>query len=231
MKKIGILCAADTELAPFLPHIKNQTVIRKAMLTCYSGEISGLPATALYSGVCKVNAAIAAQVLIDFFEVDAIINAGTAGGMDERLQVFDTVISTRACYHDVEKEILTEFHPWMPQAYFSADSGLLDLAQKAVQGKKGIYFGAMATGETFIEGDLRREIQEKYAPLSVDMETAGVAHVCYVNQIPFLAIRTITDTATESGGEAFERNCIQASNRSKEITLELLRQIRQTSGR
>ena len=66
------------------------------MLNCYDGEICGVPVTALYSGVCKVNAAIAAQVLIDFFQVGAIINAGTAGGMDERLQVFDTVISIQA---------------------------------------------------------------------------------------------------------------------------------------
>ena len=96
MKKIGILCAGDAELEPFLPHIENGTVIRKAMLNCYDGEICGVPVTALYSGVCKVNAAIAAQVLIDFFQVGAIINAGTAGGMDERLQVFDTVISILA---------------------------------------------------------------------------------------------------------------------------------------
>ena len=184
--------------------------------------------TALYSGVCKVNAAIAAQVLIDFFQVGAIINAGTAGGMDERLQVFDTVISIQAGYHDVAKEILTEFHPWMPQPYFPADSGLLELARKAVRGKKGIYFGTMVTGEPFIEGDLRHEIQKKHMPLSVDMETASVAHVCYVNHVPFLAIRTVTDTAAQPGEETFEKNCMQASVRSKEITLDLLREIRQT---
>ena len=228
MKKIGILCAGDAELEPFLPHIENGTVIRKAMLNCYDGEICGVPVTALYSGVCKVNAAIAAQVLIDFFQVGAIINAGTAGGMDERLQVIDTVISTQAGYHDVAKEILTEFHPWMPQPYFPADSGLLELARKAVRGKKGIYFGTMVTGEPFIEGDLRHEIQKKHMPLSVDMETASVAHVCYVNHVPFLAIRTVTDTAAQPGEETFEKNCMQASVRSKEITLDLLREIRQT---
>lgn len=111
--KIGILCAGDDELAPFLPLIKGCCVTEKAMLKFYTGRINGIDVAALFSGVCKVNAAIASQLLIDLFGVDAIINAGTAGGMAPDLDVFDTVISTEACYHDVAPDILTEFHPWM----------------------------------------------------------------------------------------------------------------------
>lgn len=65
----------------------------KAMLKFYEGRINGVPAVMLYSGVCKVNAAIAAQILIDTYCVETVINAGTAGGMDERIELFDTVIS------------------------------------------------------------------------------------------------------------------------------------------
>lgn len=79
--KIGILCAGDDELAPFLPLIKGCCVTEKAMLKFYTGRINGIDVAALFSGVCKVNAAIASQLLIDLFGVDAIINAGTAGGM------------------------------------------------------------------------------------------------------------------------------------------------------
>lgn len=79
--KIGILCAGDDELAPFLPLIKGCCVTEKAMLKFYTGRIHGIDVAALFSGVCKVNAAIASQLLIDLFGVDAIINAGTAGGM------------------------------------------------------------------------------------------------------------------------------------------------------
>ncbi len=125
MKKIGILCASDTELEPFLTHIAFSQVTEKAMLKFYSqgalkngGEIS---IVAVYSGVCKVNASIAAQLLIDVFHVDCIINAGTAGGMDESVQLFDTVISDRMLYHDVAEDILTEFHPWLKANYFQSD--------------------------------------------------------------------------------------------------------------
>ena len=65
LPKIGILCAGDDELAPFLPLLDRRSVRRQAMLTIHEGWISSVPAAALYSGVCKVNAAIAAQVLID----------------------------------------------------------------------------------------------------------------------------------------------------------------------
>lgn len=117
-------------MEPFLSHIHSCTVVEKAMLKVHEGELEGIPVAAVYSGVCKVNAAIAAQVLIDCFQVEAVINAGTAGGMEESLQIFDTVVSTQALYHDVEEHILTEFHPWMQTAWFPADQELLEAAKK-----------------------------------------------------------------------------------------------------
>lgn len=111
MKRIGILCASDTELEPFFKHLQSPEIFEKAMLRFYDGHIMKIEAIALYSGVCKVNAAIAAQLLIDHFNVDGIINAGTAGGIDEKIQILDTVVSDRVAYHDVSEDILTEFHP------------------------------------------------------------------------------------------------------------------------
>lgn len=104
--RIGIICAGDEELAPFLPLINNCKITEKAMLKFYAGQIEGAEVVALFSGVCKVNAAIAAQLLIDVFCVDVIINSGTAGGIEPDLEIFDTVISTEVCYHDVAPDIL-----------------------------------------------------------------------------------------------------------------------------
>ena len=125
-KKVGIICAGDREAAPFMGHLENVQVTEKAMLKIHEGTIHGIKVAALYSGVCKVNAAIAAQVLIDCFGVDIIINAGTAGGMDERLEIFDTVISTEAAYHDVAPTILTEFHPWLESEFSRQMMGCSD---------------------------------------------------------------------------------------------------------
>ena len=226
MKQIGILCAGDTELAPFLEHMKGQQITEKAMLKFHTGTINHVNVSAVYSGVCKVNAAIAAQLLIDMFHVDLIINAGTAGGMKEGVQLFDTVISERVIYHDVADDILTDFHPWLKSNYFLADQELCAIARAYSRtSKHPVLFGTMVTGEQFIEDEKREEINRKFDPLSTDMETAGVAHVCYVNRIPFLAVRTITDTVTHQGIETFDQNCEAASEISAEIVLGILGQL------
>ena len=225
--KIGILCAGDDELAPFLPQIKEMKMTEKAMLRFYEGKLGGTDVVTLYSGVCKVNAAIATQILIDSFGVSAVINAGTAGAVDEKLHIFDTVVATDCCYHDVADDILTDFHPWMNSAFFESSPYLLEKAKLAVKKTElsHVFFGRMVTGEAFITDEGREQITRKFAPLSVDMETAAVAHVCYVNRIPFLSVRCITDTATHSGIDSFEENSAKASEIAAGLTVEIIKEL------
>lgn len=226
--RVGIICAGDREVAPFLPIIYECKTTEKAMLKFYEGTISDVEVVVLFSGVCKVNAAIATQILIDTYHVNIIINAGTAGGMNCELEIFDTVISTEVAYHDVAPNILTEFHPWLESVYFKADKELLSLTQKAV-GKidmaSKVYWGRMVTGEAFIGDEGRQKINDLFAPLTVDMETASIAHVCYVNSIPFISIRSVTDTTTHSGSGHFEENCKKASEIAMNITVALLTEL------
>lgn len=231
--KIGVLCAGDRELAPFLPHIENEIISEKAMLTVHEGTIHGMNIAALFSGICKVNAAVAAQILIDCYHVDLIINAGTCGGMDPSLDLFDTVISTESAYHDVAENILTEFHPWLKSVFIPADPNLLSHAQSAagrMQTDHKIVFGRTVTGEAFIADDGRDEINEAFRPLSVDMETAAAAHVCFVNHVPFLSVRCITDTPARRGSDEFGRNLDRAAAIAKDITLALIDEIRAKEG-
>jgi adenosylhomocysteine nucleosidase len=46
--------------------------------------------------------------------------------------------------------------------------------------------------------------------------------MCYVNNVPFIAIRSITDTEDECGVEIFENNCVSASNNSLSIVKKIL---------
>ncbi len=230
--KVGIVCAGDEEFAPFMPSIKDCKITEKAMLKFYEGKIHGVDVVALFSGVCKVNAAIASQLLIDVFGVNIIINSGTAGGMNPSLEIFDTVISTEVCYHDVAQDILTEFHPWMKSVFFQADPRLIELSKTAAHKMKPsgkVFWGRMVTGESFITDEGRQKINGEFEPLTVDMETASIAHVCYVNKIPFISIRCITDTAAHSGIDNFEENCIKASIIAKNITEALLCEINAVS--
>ena len=157
-----------------------------------------------------------------------MISAGTAGGIDPRLTVFDTVVSTETAYHDVGPDILTDFHPWLPSVWFPCGPGLLALARQAaerLEAERRVFFGRMVTGEYFVEGEARERLAAAWAPLSADMESAAAAHVCYVNRTPFLSVRTITDTRDQDGTASFEENCARAARLSAEFVREMLRLI------
>lgn len=222
--KIGIICAVEREAAPFLHLLDNPKITEKAMLKFHQGKISGKDVVLVMSGVCKVNAAIAAELLIDRFQVDAIINAGTAGAISEEPDILDTIVSTEVAYHDVAGEILIQNHPKMDSVFFKADERLISVA-KTLKTDGKLFFGTMVTGEKFIADEGRERIIRKFAPLSVDMETGAIAHVCHVNRVPFIALRTITDTAAKSGLGYFEENVEKAAAIAASLTADLIKAI------
>lgn len=223
--KIGILCADSREVTPFIPMIKGCKTTEKAMLKFHQGKIENVEAAALFAGAGKTNAALATQILIDAYDCDVIINAGTAGGMAAGIDILDTVICTESAYYDVNPATLMQCHPMLESIYFQSDDGLLEAAKKAVsQIDTGynVHFGRMATGDQFIVRDRRDAINKTLAPLSVDMETAAAAHVCYVNKVPFLAVRTVTDTERCSGESSYQENCDRASQISADIVKTII---------
>jgi len=225
--KVGIICAIAKELEPFLSHIENHREIKYGKLTFHEGTINGVDIVAVQSGICKTNAAIGTQILISNFNVDMIINSGTAGGMNKNLNLFDTVVGIESIHHDIENEMFIKFQSWTPSTSFPSNEKLIDLTREALKRTSyKAHFGRIVSGEQFITDEGRDEINESYEPLSVDMESASISQVCYVNEIPFIAIRTLTDTATHKGLGNFDQNCAVASNISKEVVLELLNEIK-----
>ena len=211
--KIGLLCAMKSELdqlAPYL-NITKQTVIARTVVL--EGDIDGLPVALAATGICKVNAGITAQLLIDKFNVTHIIMAGVAGGMDPRLGVHALAFSERLAQHDLNWQWLR--HRPMPEnGYFPGDPHLLDICKRLNAAGAFLYpafFGTMVSGEQFIAEEGRQEIIDAWHPLCVDMESAAAAHACLANDIPFLAIRAISDTA-ETGAAGFEENEISAAD-------------------
>lgn len=221
-KKIGIIAATDLELAPFLQKMTITQKIVKAKLHFQEGTYGDIPVVAVFCGVCKVNAAIAAQIMISTFEVDQIMMIGVAGAIDTSLNILDTVVSKELAYHDVANEILVRFHPWMEHPYFIADQVLVNQIILANSDDKTVLTGKIVTGEAFIDQDGRDTIIEKYNPHCVDMETAGVAHDCYVNDIPFVAIRSMSDTPHESGNDSFAKYALAAAEKSVQVLCRYL---------
>ena len=221
--KFGMVFAGDSEVAPFLEQVHVTKKSGRAMLTFYEGTVGDREFVTLYTGVGKTNAAVAAQVLIDHFGVDCMINGGTCGGIREEVEVFDTIVAEGCFYHDLEETILTEFQPWLKTPCFPADRKMLETARR-LQPQTPLHFGLLVTGDRFLENQKQREEVLKRFPaaLGADMESAAFAHVCYVNRVPFLSVRTVTDNGKQSGEAAFEENVEKASAISAGLCLELI---------
>ncbi len=219
MKKLGIICAVDTEAKPYLDAIENKKQTVKSMLTFTEGTLFGIPTVITDCGIGRVNVAAAVQQLIDVFSADTVIMSGTAGAIDKKLSIGDTVVVTQSVYHDLDIGVFGAYRPFVKDGHFSSDEALVEAFRKIRPDEvsQRISFGKIATGEVFIADDGRDVIIDRFNPLCVDMETAGAAHVCFLNSVPFVALRSITDTADDSGFDTFETNVKIASQNSFEV--------------
>lgn len=207
MSRIGILCACEKEIMPFLHNMQNTNTTEYAMHIFYSGKIKEIEVVAVFSGCGKINAAITAQQLIDRYTVDSIIFSGIAGGLKEDINIFDTVVCTASDFRDTNNEIYSDF-PVMEETIFYADEYLCEIARKAAkQTDWKIHFGLASTGDIFTDNINPDAI-------CIDMETAAAAHTCYVCKVPYIAIRSISDNNADKGQEAINRNFDRAAYQS-----------------
>lgn len=195
----------------------------KAKIVFHIGAFCGIDAILAYCGVGKVNAALCAELMIESFSPDLIISAGTAGALDPSLNVFDTIISDSVFYHDMDEGILTEYHPYLETESFPASLEFITAAEK-VMGISAwpMVIGRIVSGDSFIPAERKAVIREESGAIAVDMESAAIAHVSYANSVPFVAVRTITDTSCE-GAEDFDQNVVIASERSADIVVGIFR--------
>ena len=100
-----------------------------------------------------------------------------------------------------------------------------EAAEETPQPLRPVRFGRMVTGEAFLSGPGTEAVRSAFHPLCADMESAAVAHVCHANGIPFLSIRTITDSADRSAAACFEENCRRASEIAAQVTHALLKRL------
>jgi len=153
--------------------------------------------------------------MIDQYSVDTILLSGIAGGLKTSTKIFDTVVCIASEFRDTDIDIYSDF-PVLESPVFQADSHLIDLAQQAAKAADWpVHFGLTTTGDIFTD---------RISPnaLCIDMETAAVAHVCYMNRVPFLAIRTISDNTADNGQDVIERNFDRAAYRSYRFVMKIL---------
>ena len=180
--KIGIIVAMDKELQQLRPLFpEDQVILQK-------------------SGIGKVNAAIQTVEMIRQFQPDCIISTGCAGGNGDDINVQDVVVSTQLAYHDVYcgeaigHSVYGQVQGLPPR--FDADPSLLEkaLSLSLPKGVK-VHPGLIVTGDWFVDSkDKMREIVGHFPEAkAVDMESCAIAQTCYINKVPFISFRVISD--------------------------------------
>ena len=231
-KAIGIIGAMEIEVAQLKEMMKDMTVITKAGMDFCRGTINERDVVVVQSGVGKVNAAVCAQILVDMFDVGAIINTGVAGSLRAEINIGDIVISRTAVQHDMDVRALRYkkgFIPGMKKSKFPADDGLLLLAVRTCQQVNPdikVYTGVVATGDQFIADQaVKDEIVETFKASCTEMEGASIAQVAWLNEVPFVIIRAISDKADGSAQmdyPEFEKMAVENTVRLLDAMLKQL---------
>ena len=232
MKTIGIIGAMEVEVAILKEKMEDVRIIKKASMDFYEGILAGKKVVVVRSGIGKVNAGICAQILADVFSVDAIINTGIAGSLNKNINIGDIVLSTDVVQHDMDA---TGFGyrkgqiPQMPVFFFNADDNLRRLAAevcKEVNPDIQVFEGRIASGDQFVcDQDVKNRIVSEFSAYATEMEGAAIGQAAYLNEIPFLVVRAISDKADGSAQMDYSEFEKAAVDHSVTLTLNMLARI------
>lgn len=195
-KTIGILTAMSVEYRQVAAMMKDAETVQNGPGEFLVGTIGESKVVLLQCGIGKTNASSGVTNLIITFHPDCIISTGVAGGIDAKLRVMDVVIGKEICYHDVYCG--DNCDPGQVQGLpklFNGDRQLVDIAM-SLNTDVRIVPGLICTGDQFVTSrDELNVIKEKYPEgLAVDMESAAIAQVCHLWNVPMLSFRIISDT-------------------------------------
>ena len=205
MSKIGIIGAMELEIETLKEKMNITNTVNKANMDFFEGTLNGTDIVLVKCGIGKVNAGICAQILAGNFGVTHIINTGVAGSLDARLDIGDIVVSTSATYHDMDVTVFGYKLGEVPQLgtpEFFADENLVELAKtscETVNPTIKVFKGRVVSGDQFICSESAKDaIVNNFEALCTEMEGAAIAHGAFLNKIPFVVIRAISDKADNS---------------------------------
>ena len=229
---IGIIGAMDEEVSQLVHKMNGAEQITMAGMVFNKGMLEAKEVVVVKSGIGKVNAAICTQILVTHFGVDIVINTGVAGSLKNEINIGDVVISTDALQHDMDA---TGFGyepgmiPRMKTSIFNADDKLVEIAVdscKTAVPEIGVFKGRVVSGDQFITDKVVKDrLVKLFSGYCTEMEGAAIAQAAYLNEIPFLIIRAISDKADDSASMDYGEFEKKAIDHSVALLTEMLRRI------
>lgn len=218
---IGIIVAEEKELLTVKEIMNNIEEINIYEKIFYKGTIEEKNVVVVKSNVGKVNSSRVCQILIDKFNPSLVINVGTAGSVDSNLDIGNIVVANRLVQYDFD---VTPFGRKIGEIenigeHIEVKKELLELFNDM-----NVNIGCIASGDKFIvKREEKDNIRNNFNALCIEMEGASIAQVCYLDNIPFLVIRSITDKLDGSSKIDFETFLESSSKKVTSILKEVLK--------
>ena len=167
-------------------------------------------------GIGKVNAAICTQMLIDRYQPASLLFSGVAGGLLPNMQVGDLVVASHLIQFDMDLTAFGRRHGELPgedrmiesaPELVSLCADAFDEAFKDVKNGPNLMLGTVVSGDKFIsDKETLVWLQREFSALATEMEGAAVGYTCRLNNVPFVVVRGLSDTAGDTAHEDFSEN-------------------------
>ena len=227
--KIGIIGAMEQEIARLKEKMTEADVQHIASMDFYEGKLNDTPVVLVRSGVGKVNAAVCAEILCERFQVNKIINTGIAGSLDASIEIGDLVVSTDLVQHDMDVCIFGYAPgeiPQMKMLSFPADEKMRQAAAALCRRELPelhVHEGRIASGDVFVSSkEKKAAIASAFGAIAAEMEGAAIAQTAWLNKVPFVVIRAISDKADGSATMDYDTFEAMAIEHSLLLTEELV---------
>ena len=225
---LAIISAMDKEIAFLHQKLNSQLIYQQAGLEFFGDHPEHPQFVFVQSGIGKVNAALATQILIDVFSPKTLLNFGVVGLLQPDIS-FDTIIlGDRFVQHDFDTTAFGDRLGQIanfPHFDFLANSNLITQAQViASQLHLPTKIGTIVTGDQFIANQEKITfLAHEFQALACDMEAAAIAHVANLNQVPLLVVKTISDSGDDAAQDTYQQKIAQAINLYQTFILELIK--------
>lgn len=229
--KIAIISAMSEEIKSVSERLENSEKKNVSGFELVIGTIFGKTVCCAVSGEGKVNAAMCTEAVILLYKPDFIINVGVAGGVKSFLKAGDVVVAEDVCQHDFDisalgykkgqicniESIKIPCDKYIGETLFNASRE---------HGEINVYRGTVATGDIFVsDNSAVRNIDSEFDAYAVEMESASIGQVCYLNKVPFGILRAISDKGDDSAFSSFREFLDFAVEKTVDIVISFIKNV------
>ncbi len=224
---IGIIGAMDIEIEAVQKRIEDPVAENIAGCAFVCGHINGVMTAAARCNPGKVNAALCAQIMIDRFSADQLINIGVGCSLSPQVSIKNIVIANDVCQYDIDMTAIGEprgFIDGLNRIKIQADPEISErLARIAIHSGEKIHRGTVASGDIFIASKaLKEKIVSEFGAICGEMEGGAIAHVAAANRVPFAVLRSISDGGDDEASMDYPTFKKTAAEKSAAIILKYI---------